>query len=53
MGGVCIADGEGICVCRVSVGKPEGKRQAGRPRHSWEEIIMRDLQDVDCGYGLE
>jgi hypothetical protein len=25
--------------CRVVVGKPEGKRQLGRPRSRWEKIL--------------
>jgi len=32
---------------RVLVGKPEGKRPLGRPRHRWENIKM-DLQEVGC-----
>jgi hypothetical protein len=36
---------------RVLVGKPEGKRPLGRPRHRWEDVKM-DLQDVRCG-GME
>jgi hypothetical protein len=39
--------GEGRVVHRVLVGKPEGKRPLGRPRHRWEDNIKRDLQD--CG----
>jgi hypothetical protein len=34
---------------RVLVGKPEGKRPLGRPRHRWEDYIKADLQEV--GYG--
>jgi hypothetical protein len=30
------------------VGKPEGKRPLGRPRHRWEDIKM-DFQEVGCG----
>ena len=30
-------------VHRVLVGKPEGKRPLGRPRHRWENNIKRDL----------
>jgi hypothetical protein len=26
------------------VGKPEGKRPLGRPRHRWEDNIKMDLQ---------
>jgi hypothetical protein len=36
-------------VYRVLVGKPEGKRQLGRPRHRWEDNIKMDLQEVGCG----
>jgi hypothetical protein len=28
------------------VGKPEGKRPLGRPRHRWEDNITMDLQEV-------
>jgi len=31
------------------VGKPEGKRPLGRPRHRWEDNIKMDLQEVGCG----
>ena len=34
---------------RVLVGKPEGKRPLGRPRHRWEDNIKMDLQEVECG----
>jgi len=34
-------------VFRVLVGKPEGKRPLGRPRHRWEDNIKMDLQEVD------
>ena len=40
-------------VCRVLVGKPEGKRLLGRPRCIWEDNIKMDLQEVRCGYGLD
>jgi len=36
-------------VYRVLVGKPEGKRPLGRPRHRWEDNIKMDLQEVGCG----
>jgi len=32
----------------VLVGKPEGKRPLGRPRHRWEDNIKMDLQEVGC-----
>ena len=31
------------------MGKPEGKRLCGRPRHRWENNIRMDLQEVECG----
>jgi len=37
-------------VYRVLVGKPEGKRPLGRPRRTWVDNIMMDLQEVGCGY---
>jgi hypothetical protein len=31
------------------MGKPEGKRQLGRPRRRWEDNIKMDLQEVEWG----
>ena len=42
---------EGRVVHRVLVGKPEGKRPLGRPRHRWEDNIKMDLQEVGGGCG--
>jgi hypothetical protein len=28
------------------VGKPEGKRPPGRPRHRWEDNIRMDLREI-------
>ena len=42
--------GEERRVYRVLVGKPEGKRPLGRPRHRWVDNIRMDLQEVGCGY---
>ena len=36
-------------VNRVLVGKPEGKRQLGRPRRRWKDYIKMDPQEVGCG----
>jgi hypothetical protein len=33
------------------VGKPEGRRPLGRPRHRWEDNIKMDLQEV--GWGVD
>jgi hypothetical protein len=41
--------GEGKGVYRVLVGKPGGKRQIGRPRRRWEDIINMELQEVGRG----
>jgi len=41
--------GKGRGMYRVMVGKPEGKRPLGRPRHRWEDNIKMDLQKVGCG----
>jgi hypothetical protein len=30
--------------CRILVGKPEGKRPLGRPRHRWEDNIKIILE---------
>jgi hypothetical protein len=38
--------GEGRNVCRVLVGKPEGKRPLERPRHRWVEGIKMDLRET-------
>jgi hypothetical protein len=33
----------------ILVGRPEGRRPVGRPRHRWEDNIKLDLQKVVCG----
>ena len=43
--------GEDRGVQKVLVGKPEGKRSLGRPRHRWEDNIKMDLQEVGGGRG--
>ena len=42
----CMGRGRGVC--RVLVGKPEG-RPLGIPRRRWEDNIKMDLQEVGCG----
>jgi len=42
--------GEERRVYRVLVGKPEGRRPLGSPRHRWVDNIRMDLQEVGCGY---
>jgi hypothetical protein len=41
--------GKGRGMCRVLVGKPEGKRPLKRPRCRWEDNIKMDLHEVGCG----
>jgi len=47
---VCMGERKGVY--KVVVGKPEGQRPLGRPRHRWEDNIKIDLQAVGCG-GME
>jgi hypothetical protein len=35
--------------CRILVGRRDGKRPLGRPRHRWEDNIEMDLQEVGWG----
>jgi hypothetical protein len=41
--------GEERKVYKVLVGKPEGKRPLGRPRHGWEDRIRMDLRETGLG----
>ena len=41
--------GEERGVCRVLVGKLEGKRPLGRPRRRWGDNMRMDRQEVGCG----
>jgi hypothetical protein len=38
--------GEKRNVCRLLVGKPEGKRPLGTPRHRWVDNIKMDLLEI-------
>jgi hypothetical protein len=40
----CVGEGRGAY--RVLVGRPEGKRPLGRPRHRWEYNIKMDLGEI-------
>jgi len=46
---MCNVWGRGEALYRVLVGKPEGKRPRGRPRHRWEDHIKMALPEVECG----
>jgi hypothetical protein len=41
--------GEERKVYKVLVGKPEGKRLLGRPRHRWEDGVRMDLRETGLG----
>jgi len=41
--------GEEMGVYRVLVGKPEGRRPLGRPKHRWVDNIRMDLKKMGCG----
>jgi hypothetical protein len=38
--------GEGRGVYTILVGRPEGKRPLGRPRHRWEDNIKMDFREI-------
>jgi len=42
--------GEERGLCRVLVGKPEGRRPLGMSRRRWVDIIRMDLEKLGCGY---
>ena len=48
---MCARIEEGKGVHKVLVGKPEGRRPLGRPRHRWGDNIKMDLQEVRSGCG--
>ena len=50
MSGACSTYGERRGLCRLLVGKTEGKRPLGRTRRKWKDNIRMDLQEVGCGY---
>jgi hypothetical protein len=41
--------GENLNACKILVGKPEGKRPLGRPRHRWVNNIKKDLTHIGWG----
>jgi hypothetical protein len=40
----CMREGRGVC--RILVGKPEGKRSLRRPGRRWENNINMDLIEI-------
>jgi hypothetical protein len=45
--------GEKRKVHKVLVGKTEGKRPLGIPRHRWEDGIRMDLREAGWGCGVD
>jgi hypothetical protein len=46
MGGACSTNGGRGNACRILVGKLEGKRPLGRPKHRWVDNIKLDLTEI-------
>jgi hypothetical protein len=53
MGGTCGTNEENRNVCELLVGKPEGKRQLGRPGRSWLDNIKMGRGDWIGWCGLD
>jgi hypothetical protein len=46
MGRACRTNEGENNACRILLGKPEGKRPLGRPRHRWVDNIKMDLREI-------
>jgi hypothetical protein len=49
MGRACSTNREKRNAYRILVGKAEGKRPIGRPRHRWVNIIKMELREIGWG----
>jgi hypothetical protein len=49
MGRKCSTYGGDRGMHTVFVGKPEGERPLGRPRHRWDNNIEMVLREIGCG----
>jgi hypothetical protein len=49
MGRACITNGTNKNAYRILMGKPEGKRQLGRPRRIWVANNDMDLRELGWG----
>jgi hypothetical protein len=34
-------------LCKILIGKSEGKRSRGRPKHRWKDNIIMDLRETE------
>jgi hypothetical protein len=46
MGRACSTNGGKRNAYRIVVGRTEGKRPLGKPRHRWEDNIKMDLREI-------
>jgi hypothetical protein len=46
VGRACSTNGEKRNAYRILVGKPDGKRPLGRPRHRWVYNIKMDVREI-------
>jgi hypothetical protein len=46
----CSTHGEARNSYVILMGKAEGKRPLGRPKHMWENNIKMDLRDIGWGW---
>jgi hypothetical protein len=49
VGRACGVNGREEELYRLLVGKPEGQRPLGRPRHRWIDNIKMDLLEIGLG----
>jgi hypothetical protein len=49
MSRACSTNGEKMNACRILVGKPEEKRQSGRPSSRWVDDSKMDLREIGWG----
>ena len=53
MGWACGTYGKTRDACTVLVGKPEGKRQLGKPKGLWRNNIKMNLKEIYCVRGVD
>jgi hypothetical protein len=49
MSRTCSTNGAKRNAYRISVGKPEGNRPLGRPRHMWVDNIKMVIREIEWG----